>query len=100
MSSLNTSGTATSSKIACQGHSGSQTPQSINALIRMDVELVGEGLPLLPLILINAVHWTDRPPPEVARQRRTPSVFKVNTQGAFVICADRVREWLVAATSR
>src|SRR5262249_16805266 len=41
-----------------------------------------------------------RPTPEGARQRRTPSVFKVNTQGAFVICADRVREWLVAATSR
>src|SRR5712692_1165139 len=76
------------------------TDPTINALIRMDVELVGEGLPLLPPILINAVHWTDRPTPEVARQRRTPSVFKVNTQGAFVSCADRVREWLVAATSR
>src|SRR5262249_36978982 len=33
------------------------------------------------------------PTPEVARQRHAPSVSKANTQGTFVICADRVREW-------
>jgi hypothetical protein len=31
----------------------------------MDVELVGEGLPVLPYILINAVHRTDRYTPDV-----------------------------------
>jgi hypothetical protein len=31
VSSLNTSGTAASSKIACQGHSGSQAPQSMHS---------------------------------------------------------------------